>query len=162
MSEQSMTIRGGRTSLRSVAPADLDLLAGWLADPGVYEFWGGAPVDRQTIIREFVNGPAAGAHVFIVEADKQPIGWIQYWHTNDDPEQDSGGIDMVLLPSARGRGLGPDAARALVNYLIRERGWQRVTVDPALDNPAAMRAWARAGFVADHEAPDHPDEPALI
>lgn len=155
-------VRGARTSLRPVDPADLDLLIGWLTDPGVYGFWGGKPLARQTIIDEFINGPDAGAHVFIVESGEQPIGFIQYWHTNDDPTQDSGGIDMVLLPSARGQGLGPDAARALVDYLIRTLGWRQVTVDPDLTNPAAIRAWARAGFVADHEAPDHPDGPALI
>jgi aminoglycoside 6'-N-acetyltransferase len=155
-------IRGARTSLRPVCPDDLDLLAGWLADPDVYRYWGGKRVHRETIVDEFVNGPEHGAWVFIVEHDEQPIGWIQYWHLNDDPIQDSGGIDMVLLPSARGQGLGPDAARALVDYLIRERCWRCVTVDPDLSNAAAIRAWARAGFVADHEAPDHPDGPALI
>jgi aminoglycoside 6'-N-acetyltransferase len=155
-------IQGKQTSLRPVSPADLSLLAGWLADPGVYAFWGGAPLDRATVDEQFIDGRDPGVMVFIVEASERPIGFIQYWHTTDDPEQDTGGIDMVLLPAARGRGLGPDAARALVDYLIREQCWRRVTVDPALDNPAAIRAWARAGFVADHEALDHPDGPALI
>jgi aminoglycoside 6'-N-acetyltransferase len=155
------TIRGVRTTLRPAGPADLDLLAGWLADPGVYEHWGGAPLDRDTVAKQFIERDP-GVVVFIVEVGADPIGFIQYWHTDDDPTADTGGIDMVLLPSARGQGLGPEAARALVDYLIRERDWRRVTVDPALNNPAAIRAWARAGFVADHEAPDHPDGPALI
>ena len=155
-------IRGARTSLRPVGPADLDLLAGWLADPGVYAFWGGAPLDREAVAEKYIGKRDPGVVSFIVEADSRPIGYIQYWHTDDDPAQDSGGIDMVLLPSARGQRLGPDAARALVDHLIRERGWRRVTVDPSLDNPAAIRAWARAGFVPDHEALDHPDGPALI
>jgi aminoglycoside 6'-N-acetyltransferase len=155
-------IHGERTMLRPVSPADLDLLAGWLADPGVYEFWGGAPLDRETVDAQFIGGRYPGVQVFIIVADGRPIGYIQFWHTDDDPTADNGGIDMVLLPAERGRGLGPDAARAIIDYLIRERGWRRVTVDPALDNPAAIRAWARAGFVADHEQPDHPDGPALI
>jgi aminoglycoside 6'-N-acetyltransferase len=155
-------IRGARTTLRPVSPADLDLLAGWLADPGVYEFWGGVPLDRRTVDEQFISGRAPGVQVFVVEAAERPIGYLQYWHTDDDPTADTGGIDMVLIPSERGQGFGPDAARAIVSYLIRERGWRRVTVDPFLDNPAGIRAWARAGFVADYEAPDHPDGPALI
>ena len=37
---------------------------------------------------------------------------------------------MFLIPSARGRGLGPDAARAMAEHLFHERGRARVTVDP--------------------------------
>ena len=54
---------------------------------------------------------------------------------------------MFLIPSARGRGLGPDAARAMAEHLTRERGRERVTVDPYAWNESAVRAWERAGFV---------------
>ena len=53
---------------------------------------------------------------------------------------------MFLVPSARGRGLGPDAARALTESLLAS-GWTRVTVDPYAWNEPAIRAWRRAGFV---------------
>ncbi len=53
---------------------------------------------------------------------------------------------MFLVPAARGRGLGPDAARALAEHLLREDGWAEVTVDPYRWNEAAIRAWRRAGF----------------
>jgi aminoglycoside 6'-N-acetyltransferase len=53
---------------------------------------------------------------------------------------------MFLIPSARGRGLGPDAARAMARRLI-EGGRERVTVDPYAWNASAVRAWERAGFV---------------
>ena len=59
---------------------------------------------------------------------------------------ESGGIDMFLLPAARGRGLGPDAGRAVARHLRDERRWRRVTVDPYLWNERAIRAWRRAGF----------------
>ena len=41
------------------------------------------------------------------------------------------------------------------------RGWNPVTVDPALPNLRAIRAWEKAGFASDGEWPDHPDGPAL-
>jgi aminoglycoside 6'-N-acetyltransferase len=156
------TIRGERTVLRPLVPDDEDLLLGWLTDPGVYEHWGGAPLDRAAVKAQFTENRDPGWAGFIVEADGRPVGFLQYWHTDDRPEADTGGIDMVLLPAERGQGFGPDAARAMVGYLIGERGWRRVTVDPSLDNAAGIRAWARAGFVPDHEAPDHPDGPSLI
>jgi aminoglycoside 6'-N-acetyltransferase len=52
---------------------------------------------------------------------------------------------MFLVPDARGRGLGPDAARTLATAL-REQGWPRVTVDPYAWNERAVAAWRRAGF----------------
>jgi RimJ/RimL family protein N-acetyltransferase len=63
---------------------------------------------------------------------------------------------MFLIPHARGRGLGPDAARALAHHLRDERGWTRVTVDPYLSNERAIRAWRKAGFVDQEEQP--PDD----
>jgi aminoglycoside 6'-N-acetyltransferase len=78
---------------------------------------------------------------FVVEADGEPVGYLQVWQ-----EGDGGGIDMFLVPEARGRGLGPDAARAVTRHLRDERGWRRVTVDPYLWNDSGIRAWRRAGF----------------
>src|SRR5207244_7129149 len=89
---------------------------------------------------------------FVVEEDGEPVGYVQAW-TDDGGH--SGGIDLVLLPAAYGRGLGPDAGRALAQQLVR-RGWDPVTVDPALDNLVAIRAWEKAGFVSEGEWPDHP------
>jgi len=50
------------------------------------------------------------------------------------------------VPGARGRGLGPDSARAIAEAMLAS-GWVRVTVDPYTWNEAAIRAWRRAGFV---------------
>jgi aminoglycoside 6'-N-acetyltransferase len=94
---------------------------------------------------------------YIVEADGEPIGYIQSWWEDGEPRR--GGIDMFLAPGARGRGLGPDAARTLTESLLAS-GWARVTVDPYAWNEPAIRAWQRAGFVeierrdadADHAA----------
>jgi aminoglycoside 6'-N-acetyltransferase len=69
---------------------------------------------------------------------------------------------MFLIPSHREQGLGPDAARAAVRYLMQERGWQRVTVDPYANNPRALHAWGKAGFVYARDLPDHPGGPAVL
>jgi GNAT superfamily N-acetyltransferase len=72
------------------------------------------------------------------------------------------GLDMMLLPEFRGRGLGPKVARTLVEHLCSARGWTDITVDPAQDNARAIRAWQKAGFTIEREWPDHPDGPALL
>ncbi len=103
-------IRGEHTSLRPVTDADLDLLVGWFADPGVYAYWDGAPKPPAQVVSEgYTGGDRPATEPFIVEAQEVPIGYIQY--CPDDAT--SGGLDMFLVPVAHGRGLGPDAARAL-------------------------------------------------
>jgi aminoglycoside 6'-N-acetyltransferase len=56
------------------------------------------------------------------------------------------GIDLFLMTSYQGRGLGTDAVRTLAGYLIHERDHHRLTIDPAADNVAAIRAYEHVGF----------------
>ncbi len=95
---------------------------------------------------------------FIVESAEQPIGYIQY-HLEGPGDA---GLDMMLVPEWRDQGLGPMAARLLISHLVRDRGWRDITVDPAQDNPRAIRAWEKAGFSIDRPWDDHPDGPALL
>lgn len=151
-------IRGEHTALRLVTEADLDLLVGWFADPGVYAYWDGASKSREEVAQKYTGRRRPRVESFIIEAAGRPIGYLQYGVS----DATSGGLDMFLLPAHRHRGLGPDAARALVRHLLEARGWRRVTVDPAADNARAIRAWGKAGFVYERDWPDHPDGPAVL
>jgi aminoglycoside 6'-N-acetyltransferase len=128
-------VRGRLTALRPADADDVDRLVAWHADPDVARYW-----DGETFTRAEMQGRLARADVeaWIVEEGDEPVGYLQV-----HPE----GLDMFLTPAARGRGLGPDAARAMAEHLVRERGRQRVTVDPYAWNEGAVRAWERAGFV---------------
>ena len=55
-------------------------------------------------------------------------------------------IDIFLSTSRHGRGLGTEAIRVLARHLFEERGHHRLTIDPAADNAAAIRAYEKAGF----------------
>lgn len=128
-------VRGRLTTLRPSAAGDVDRLVGWHADPDVARYW-----DDETFTRAEMEERLARGEVeaWIVEEARQPVGYLQV-----HPE----GMDMFLIPAARGRGLGPDAARAMARHLLDERGRTRVTVDPYVWNERAVRAWERAGFV---------------
>jgi aminoglycoside 6'-N-acetyltransferase len=128
--------------VRAATEEDVDLLVAWHADPEVSRYW-----DDETFTREemLVRLRRPRVDAFIVEADGVPVGFVQAWWDEDPSTQ--GGIDMFLIPEARGRGIGPDAAHALVRDLLGERGWTRVTVDPYAWNERAIRAWRKAGFV---------------
>jgi len=56
------------------------------------------------------------------------------------------GIDILLTTSRHGQGLGTEAIRLLARHLFEERGHHRLTIDPAADNTAAIRAYEKVGF----------------
>jgi aminoglycoside 6'-N-acetyltransferase len=146
--EASAVVRGRLTTLRPAGASDVDRLVAWHADPEVSRYWDGETFTRAEMEERLARDDV---EAWIVEESGEPVGYLQVH---------SEGLDMFLIPAARGRWLGPDAARAMARYLVEERGRTRVTVDPYAWNEGAVRAWERAGFVAvsRHEADDeHPD-----
>jgi aminoglycoside 6'-N-acetyltransferase len=137
--ENAISVRGEQTTLRPVEASDVDLLVAWHADPDVSRFWDDETFAREAML-ERIGRPDVAP--YIVLAEGSPIGYLQVWW-----EADGGGLDMFLVPSARGRGLGPDAGRAMAQHLLDEHGWTRVTVDPYAWNERALRGWRNAGFV---------------
>jgi aminoglycoside 6'-N-acetyltransferase len=147
-----LLVRGRLTTLRPAGPADVDRLVAWHADPEVSRYWDDEAFTRaemeERLAREDVEA-------WIVEEGGEPVGYLQV-HAE--------GLDMFLIPSARGRGLGPDAARAMTEHLLGERGRERVTVDPYAWNEGAVRAWERAGFeeISRHEADEDHTAPWIL
>ena len=145
-----LRLHGQLTRVRPATEEDADLLVALHADPEVARYWDDKTYTREEILARLGRDDV---DAFIVEADGEPVGYIQAWREDDAPLR--GGVDMFLVPHARGRGLGPDAARVLAGHLRRDRGWTRVTVDPYTWNEPAIPAWRRAGFVViDRRPPD--------
>ena len=140
-------VRGRLTTLRPAGADDVDRLVAWHADPEVSRYWDDETFTRGEMQQRLARGDVEAWIVEegIVEEGREPVGYLQV-----HPD----GLDMFLIPAARGRGLGPDAARTMAEHLLRERGRERVTVDPYAWNEFAVRAWERAGFVqvSRHEA----------
>src|SRR5437763_10754947 len=145
--ENASPVCGDRTVLRPVTEDDVDLLLRWHADPDVLRFWDGETFTRGSML---VRLAREDVMPYLVLADGEPVGYLQVWGEGD------GGIDMFLAPDVRGRGLGPDAGRAMARHLRDDHGWTRVTVDPYEWNDIAVRAWRNAGFVevSRHEPDD--------
>jgi aminoglycoside 6'-N-acetyltransferase len=136
-----LPLRGRLTVVRPATDDDADLLVTWHTDPEVSRYWDDETFTRDEVLARLHREPV---DAWIVEADGEPVGYLQSWWEDDGPRR--GGLDGFLVPGARGRGLMPDAARVLAESLL-EAGWQYVTVDPYAWNDAAIRAWAKAGFI---------------
>ena len=137
--------------LRPADGNDVERLVSWHADPDVARYW-----DDETFTHAEMEERLAREDVeaWIVEETEEPVGFLQV-----HPD----GLDMFLIPSARGRGLGPDAARAMAEHLTL-KGRARVTVDPSAWNEGAVRAWKRAGFVevSHHESDGEHTAPWIL
>lgn len=129
--------RPPRLVLRPLAPADAGALQRIHRTPEVMRWWGAPaaefPFDDPDCTR------------FTIEIDGQIAGLIQYWEERE-PRYRHAAVDLFLDPSAHGSGLGSTALGLLVRHLVRERGHHRVTVDPAVENAAAVRCYEKVGF----------------
>jgi aminoglycoside 6'-N-acetyltransferase len=153
-------IAGEGFTLRETTPADAELLLRWHKDPQIHRHWERRPLTEQEIADKYLGARAPEVRCFVIESsENRPIGFIQYAHL------DSGdvGLDMFLLPGARGGGVGPRVASDLARHLVDSGTARRVTVDPLLSNTRAVRAWEKAGFKeqARIQSGDH-GEPAVL
>ncbi len=141
------------------------MLRRWLGEPHVRRWWG-APERELAMVAELMA--ADWAEVYIVEADGRPIAYLQAYDAADAgpdwPMQPEGtwGLDTFIgPPEAAGRGHGSAYLRAFGDWMLARPGVRRLSADPAPDNTASVRAFEKAGFVADREITT-PDGPALL
>lgn len=111
------------------------------AEPAVARWWG---PPEEVVLRRKARA-ASEEEAFAIEAEGTLVGLIEF-HEETEPDFRHAGIDLFLTTRARGHGFGPDAIRTLSRYLIDERGHHRLTIDPAAENTAAIRAFERVGF----------------
>lgn len=133
-----MILRGPRVILRSAARGDAARLTEIRAEPEIEHRWG---VLEEGEMEEFVTDE----RTFVIEMGDEVIGAVQYEEV-DDPMYRSAGIDLYVTSPMHGQGVGSEAVRVLARHLIEERGHHRLTIDPAADNAAAIRAYEKVGF----------------
>jgi aminoglycoside 6'-N-acetyltransferase len=130
------TLYGEHTVLRPLTAGDAPALLALLTDPGVAAWWQRASWDQ---INE------EGATVLAIVVEGEVAGSIQF-HEETDPDYHFASIDIFVGDAWQGRGVGSEALRNLIAYLLGVRGHHRITVDPAAANERAIRVYERLGF----------------
>ncbi|MEE4274710.1 MAG: GNAT family protein [Thermoleophilia bacterium] len=130
------TLHGRLVALRPVRAEDLPVLHDILEEPEVAEWW------RRT---EWERVDELGAVTFAIEFEGRVVGCIQYTEQTD-PDYRSAAIDIFVSAAVHGRGVGSDAMRTLIAWLIDARGHHRLMVDPATANARAIHVYRRLGF----------------
>ena len=127
-------------TLRPLSGADVEILTEAAAHPSIRRWWGYMN-DPDSLRAGFWNDGTGMA----VDAGGELAGWIAFNEENE-PDYRHAALDVTMLPAFQGRGLGPDALRTLIRWLIDERGHHRFTIDPSLANDRAIKAYKAVGF----------------
>ena len=136
------TLVGDRVTLRPLTRADRPAIVALLEDPSIAAIWDTRGAEHSA--DELLAGDA-GFTVWGIEVDGQFAGSIQA-SEEADPDYRHAGIDIFVSTAFQDRGLGTDALRTLVRYLIDVRGHFRLTIDPAVSNTRAIRSYEKVGF----------------
>ena len=148
----------GSVSFRALDRSDFPLLQKWLSEPHIDAWWH-HPLDLSGLEQKY--GPRidglSPVHVFIIDHEKSPIGWIQWYRWSDYPEHaaqlkvepGAAGIDLSIGEfSLLGKGLGPSAIREFVLGVVSTNpGITAVVADPEEQNGRSCRAFEKAGFI---------------
>ncbi len=130
-----------------LAPTTLDDFAELrrLFDDPAFLDWGcrGRATDQQ-IREKYCGTRAPDVECFLVRDADVVVGLAQL-HVADDGGE-GGGLDLILLPSARGRGTGREVVRRLVGRAREGLGCERITVDPEVTNGPGIAFWRSVGF----------------
>jgi len=132
----SSALRGRAVRLRPALAADVPALLAVLEQPEVAAWW------RRD---EWERLDESDAVTFAITLDGAVVGCIQY-SEETDPDYFSAAVDIFVSSSVHGRGVGGDAMRALIAWLIDARGHHRLTVDPAAANARAIHVYEKLGF----------------
>ncbi|MFI6157463.1 GNAT family N-acetyltransferase [Kitasatospora sp. NPDC051170] len=157
-------------------PRDTGLIAGWMNDPEVDEFWklAGPPSRTEAHLRAQLDGDGGSVPSHSVPClgllDGEPMSYWEVYRADLDPlarhypaRPYDTGVHLLLGPAtARGRGLGAVLLAALSSLILRQvDACERVVAEPDLRNRRSIRAFERAGFTATAEL-DLPDKRAAL
>lgn len=138
----SDNLRGRRVVLRAGTAEDVAELVRIRSTPDVLRRWRGDGNLAESV-RDDLDDPTTVGYV--ITLDQHVVGWIQ-WSEESDPDYRHAGVDIYIDPAFHGRGYGTDAIRTLVRHLIVDHAHHRIVIDPAADNPAAIRTYMKVGF----------------
>jgi RimJ/RimL family protein N-acetyltransferase len=146
------TLTGQLVGLRIMRDADLDSFVAWWSDPQT--------LARQTngwlvakpaaavaeMFRTWSTNEGSDASLAVVElATGELVGHIALFGATVKDRCATLGV-MIGAPY-QGRGLGTDAVRTIVGYGFTDLGLHRIQLSVNGDNPAAIAAYRKAGFV---------------
>lgn len=149
-------LRGENVMLRVAQEEDLAMLAEWHADPEFkgdwYNQWRGGVLFRPDDFRDFLETPLSDTEGQLITVDTrtgEPLGLIGYFNPIAEAYRifyTAVEIAYQVHPRHRGRGVGTQAARVLVNHLFDATPINRIQAFIMVGNEASGRVLRGAGL----------------
>ena len=147
-------------SLRTRTDYDLDLLFSIATDLETWEERNPrppAPLTREIfdarLARATASDPPEESVAFVIDADGAAVGSASLFAFDTFARHAEAGISLV--PDARGRGIGTVAIAKLVKFGFVRRNLRRIHLQAIASNVGAIRAYEKAGFVAEGRLRQH-------
>lgn len=150
-----MLFQIGDMKVRRLQRKDTILLAKWLSDPAVLEFYEGRdnPFDVEKVNRVFFDSEDREGQCIVEYAGKE-IGYIQFYPLDDETRKVYGyedeniyGMDQFIgEPDYWNKGIGTLLVTSMVNYLIVSKKASKVVMDPQTRNLRALKCYEKCGF----------------
>ena len=150
-----MLIHGKKVVLALMTPDDIPTFFAWATRSDSAPFWYGEMYnepfpDFEEFLDEwgayyFDGSEPERGRCFVIIVDDRAIGEINY--NEIDREDDSVDFDIIIArDSDKGKGYGPDAILALMNYLFQNMDVKRFRIEVNCRNERAVRAYQKVGF----------------
>ncbi|MGM8214558.1 GNAT family N-acetyltransferase [Bacillaceae bacterium W0354] len=150
-----MLFRYKDLEVRHLFKEDRYLLAKWLSDPMVLEYYEGRdnPFDVVRVESKFFVED--GITRCIICYRGVPIGYIQFYQLDDDSRNLYGytceevvyGLDQFIGEVEYwNKGIGTLLITSMVEYLYKEENADRIVMDPQVGNERALKCYEKCGF----------------
>ncbi|MBP2241062.1 aminoglycoside 6'-N-acetyltransferase [Cytobacillus eiseniae] len=159
-----MFIQNGKLNVRKLEEKDKYLLAKWLSDPLVLEFYEGRdhPFDLDQVNKVFY-APEDDEVKCIVEYDGNEIGYIQFYLLNNEAKKEYGYLNEIIYGTDQfigevaywNKGIGTLLVSTIVTFLIEQKKADRVVMDPQSRNTRAIKCYEKCGFKKVKILPNH-------
>lgn len=145
-------------TFKAVVENDLPLLFQWFAQPYIAQLWV-EPTDWQTFKTKWQTKlESEGRFAFMAYVGEQAIGYIHYYHVNNNDRSHFPGIEIpeaaigmdlfIGNPEFLNKGLGTQLIKEFIAFAKdREPHCTTIIIDPATDNHRAIACYKKAGFV---------------
>lgn len=142
---------------------DYNLMVKWLTNNELLDYYEGHnhSFDLEKVIKKYSPRTKGEEAVMpcIIEHNKIPIGYIQYYPIEADEYDgnDSINIEKYKLPYAIdmfigetknwSKGIGTSALKSLVSYIFENLNADIILIDPHTSNKRAIRCYEKSGFL---------------
>lgn len=150
-----MLFQNGNLKVRKLEEKDNYLLAKWLSDPSILEFYEGRdnPFDLDKVNKVFYTSEDDEV-ICIVEFEGNEIGYIQFYKLDNETKKEYGYLDENIYGTDQflgeveywNKGIGTLLVTSMVKFLIEDKKADRVVMDPQTKNARAIKCYEKCGF----------------